>query len=927
VDAKTRCRTIVTFVLAFFLSAVGTVMAEARPADWSSLPLPGDRAALCRVAGLAPRTHVSRLPFELVRILYGTPATAPPANPRVFAAVLDYLRTASDASAPQPEAIPSPLPPSAWREIVRPAPADNEHLFAAIMSSRRAALLFYGLGALDGETLDYLRGNTDLLRWIAEEHPGTLAACAAGLHATRDGVRLPGGHGVEPLWTALVGQPPTDADAFVRALFSRDLGKLACFFDTIASLDEPHRQFALGSDERTPKDRPRRFRALYTAFVQVDPTWSLENGPFTRRVDDGRMLLTTVDVTSNGGMAAPASNRLWNATFGQAPPAAEQSIDSAALATLVLDRDWRVRRQRLRTVLFAQRLFGLSPGMPTADLAAVLAGFMRFETLHLTLERMGITDLRTFSEAGARAAMLEDSTLLSQFQGALAVLDRCAFRGTVDLPARRRLVEALVAEPVDTATGYAGGIARWLNAVLLPELRQALNATADDSAEDLVLEALAGLVPPGASPLPTVRWEDRDYQIEEGAGELTRLLQVRRRQGGNRLDDVLSLEEQAAKLASGAGADASRILSLAGRIHDPELRSAGARRAPGEAVGAQLLDVGRSVDGGRRVSAETASRITAMADEMLGAVLRALAYAAHIGDPENNVLLGPSLADDHDFDLAEPAVPPIANGWALPYERMGGGAAWHVNGSLLCLDVILGRYSLPRSVTAPPGPRHVSRRDELALAHAAVLVRAADLSDAERDAIVAQIQKGRDRAHAAGRPSAAFALATDARIDPLRGNQLAWSVARGEALAAGLTLTDLWRIGGDGKNPTAGDAWGASSVGLAGCPFLRFPDGPPPDGYGWNASAAVGVAGVPDLSLRLAEVTAKLHVPAALVALLLPDATQELLDLAHPAHADDWMALASAAATLPDERRAEAIAAFTAVGGPLVPLPAAAKHD
>jgi hypothetical protein len=923
---------VVALLAASWSTGAGADAAIARPPGWAPLPLPGNRVQLCRAAGLDERTDAARLPFELVRILYGTPAGAPPASARTHAAILDYLRMPPAEGAGR-ELVPSPLTPDAWREVAfKGQSVDDGQLLSAILSNRSTALLYYGLAALDAETLDFVRSRPRLIAWLAAERPATLAVCGGSLRVANGAVQLPGGNSAETAWRSLVGQSPAEADRFIRALLQRDQGRLAYFYDTLASLDAPHRRFALGPPVSSPAYQAGRFQALYAAFAGVDPAWSLEGGPFTRRVDDGRLLLSTVRVDSDGVLAPPAAVGFWKTVYeGVRAGADDTRADAAAMAQLVLDREWRVRRQRMRALLFAQRLFG---GAPAGQAAAATRSYQRFETLHLTLERIGIVDPAIQARAGERAADLETlkfapgapnarqrAALLSQFQGALAVVDRCAFRGTLDMRARRALVESLIA--VQTSEfGYEGRVASWISASLVPELRAALKGSSAESVEDLLLEALAGLVPPGSAALPTVRWEEHDYRIDESSGELSRLLLVRQRQGGNRLDDVLALEDQAARLRQGAGADASRLAVLARTLRAPALRSV-ADRPDDASVERLLLGASREVAAGKP---PTAARVGQAADETLGDVLRALAYAAHIGDPENNILLGPSLADDHDFGLDEPRAEPLDTAWSMPFERMGGGAAWHVTGSLLCLDAILGRYALPRPTAPPPGPRRVSRRDEQAFAHAAVLTRAADLSDADRDVLVARIANGRERASVSD-PGAALDVGAAAGLDARRQNQLAWMAAHGRLPASDLTLADLARIGTAAGAPPVAQSWGAPSVGFDGCPCLRLPAGPPLDGYGWLPSAAVGAAALPDLVLRLAEITAKLRLPAALVALLLPDATQELLQQAQPAYSDDWTGLALAARDLGEERRGEMVAGFTAAGGPLVPLGARVKHE
>ena len=69
---------------------------------------------------------------------------------------------------------------------------------------------------------------------------------------------------------------------------------------------------------------------------------------------------------------------------------------------------------------------------------------------------------------------------------------------------------------------------------------------------------------------------------------------------------------------------------------------------------------------------------------------------------------------------------------------------WRVTGSLLGLDVRLAEFSLVRVSSRPPSVRPtINDADRRVLIEAVALVEAASLNDADRDRIVASIQKGR----------------------------------------------------------------------------------------------------------------------------------------------------------------------------------------
>ncbi|HEY3380982.1 MAG TPA: hypothetical protein VGK32_04395 [Vicinamibacterales bacterium] len=839
---------------------------DRRVPEWATVRFAGSVEALARLAGFDAHVEPARVPLELVRVLHGElPQDAPSISRRD--GLLAYLGATARAQASTDIAddLPLPLTPAIWRDIILQEQVSEEHLLSVVLLDRAASLVYYGLAALDADTLQFIGRSRDLLLLVDRVTPGAFAATAPGLRVSAGRVLVPGGQIAEPWWAALVGAKPDDPASFIRHLLTRDAGRLAAFYTTIAQLNGPRLQFALGLPNSDSKSGIKHLRELYNTATTVDPAWSLEIGPFSRRSGDLRLLLSLVEVTPQGRLSPPSARRFWEDVFGEnlstdAGAGDDAVVDAATLARVVLAHEPRVRRLRSHAVCFAQRLFGNAASDGSSVLRAVRS-YARFEALHLTLERIGVVRAGTYVAAARRAeamsAIGDDKRLvvaLSQFQGALAVIDRCSFHGVLDHADAVSLVESLIGLPFEPGKGFGPSVADWIVTRLLPPLRETVGIGAPESAEDVVLHALAGARSADARAMTIVRWEDQTYRIDPASAELSRLLKVREKLTGPRLDDGLGLRAKA-----------------------PD-------------------------------------------DGLLAGALRSLAYAAHIGDPENNTLLGPNPADDHDFRLQGLAVGPQAPAWTLPAERVGGGAPWHLEGSLLCLDVALARFSLKRLSTEQPlSARQVIRRDEQAFALTAVNVRPAAHLDVDRDRVIGYIERGRQRIRALTGPSHWLALAETARLDPRRQNALAWLAGRQrDGLTDRLTLTELLWVGLDAGDLVP-DAWGVCRHGLDGSLAVRFPLDPPADGYGRLSAAPTLPAALPDLTLRLAELTAQLRVPASVVALLLPAATQDLVELARPAYPDDWLAFPHAARMLAYERYIDQVAALTATGGPLVP--------
>jgi len=144
-----------------------------------------------------------------------------------------------------------------------------------------------------------------------------------------------------------------------------------------------------------------------------------------------------------------------------------------------------------------------------------------------------------------------------------------------------------------------------------------------------------------------VSWEGHDYRIDFVTPEAQRLRRIRERQGGVSIDDALDLYETA------QGQDA--------------------------AVATTLLEG---------------------VDVALGDALLAIAYAVDLGDPDGPVRFGSKVACRHDFGFSNRHDDRRARGaWALPKQVFKTGVPWHVEGSVLGLDVALAPLALRR--TAP----------------------------------------------------------------------------------------------------------------------------------------------------------------------------------------------------------------------------------
>ena len=127
-------------------------------------------------------------------------------------------------------------------------------------------------------------------------------------------------------------------------------------------------------------------------------------------------------------------------------------------------------------------------------------------------------------------------------------------------------------------------------------------------------------------------------------------------------------------------------------------------------------------------------------------------YTPALGDPEGPALLGGDIAQRHNFGLVGPAgMRRDFVAWAVPKEQVGDGTPWHVEGSILGLDIALARLGLRRIADneMPVAPT-INLNDQLTFARTVMTINPRSLRDQDRDVIVAAIARGRERVTAAG---------------------------------------------------------------------------------------------------------------------------------------------------------------------------------
>ena len=81
------------------------------------------------------------------------------------------------------------------------------------------------------------------LRNLVTRHADTLARYSTALTVSAERVEVPGGAEAERVWTKLAGASPRNPPVFLRALFEKDQGRLAAFYEALSRGDLSRQRF------------------------------------------------------------------------------------------------------------------------------------------------------------------------------------------------------------------------------------------------------------------------------------------------------------------------------------------------------------------------------------------------------------------------------------------------------------------------------------------------------------------------------------------------------------------------------------------------------------------------------------------------------------------------------------------------------------
>ena len=837
-------------IVAIVLAAIDLPARDTPLAGWFDLRIQGGSAALASL-GIEADERALTLPI-VARAIFDRQSRLG-RSPDTVMTVLSAAGVPAVGGVTEAETItvPAPLDAAIWRDLLALKPADD--LVMRLLTDRHALLLAVGLMTTDGSIRTLVADDRDLRRFLYREGAGGFALAARHLRLDNKRVVVPGGAGADQIWERLAGSSPLRPAAFVRALASRDEGRLAWYFDTMASMD-PER-LALVWPPGSPNARRDAAAVLYDAFRRSDPQWKAFDQPYRRTFADA-WSTTMVSEIAEGRLIGARSEALWQMVFdGDADPRrlAQDSpapLTLSRLTQMIALSPPRDRRDRFEAFRLGQRVFSNPAPSAWGDLVTALSGYSRFRALLLTLERMQINKAATWAalvQAARHVASESDDReqSIAVFQAAVGLLERIRHVRTIDLETSDRLVRSL-SETVRRDDDVCRSVAEWIKTSLiaaLPPLERPDAWTGGTAYESTILQALAG---PRDRPTTAIEWEGLKYRVDVVAAEHDRLRAVR------------------------------------AQLPSPGLDASMARDDP----------------------------------RQLAAALMALLYATALGEPEGAVALSRDIASRHDFGFDATSLVREERRWAPPEERQGTGP-WRVQGSLLGLDLALSRLALRRIADDQmPSAPTLTINDFGTFTRTVVALVPTDLSDADRDELAAAIARGRQRvAGARGDLQAIETLAREARMSAATIQLLPWIAARQpDALNEVFALRDLMWLGRPALSKTQLDRWGIAGDGIDGRRITMMAPPAPWEDFAGRADVGQVATQTPDLTLRLVEETARLKLPAMLIPSLLAFAVNDYWHDVQARFSDDWLCLTRQARGLTATRVEDYVAALTGTG-------------
>jgi hypothetical protein len=176
-----------------------------------------------------------------------------------------------------------------------------------LLSDPALCRLYLGISKLDRETAEEFRKNIPMPRLRAYAH---VLDFFGGMFEVRDGKAVvPGAPRAVAAWTELAGAPPDQGAAFFDKLIAKDDGWLASYFDALARINGPVREYLT---------EPARLQRFYMA-IRGKVTSPGPARPVFRSNADMMLLTTRLWIEPNGRPHVPGNLQVWKDLFANHP--------------------------------------------------------------------------------------------------------------------------------------------------------------------------------------------------------------------------------------------------------------------------------------------------------------------------------------------------------------------------------------------------------------------------------------------------------------------------------------------------------------------------------------------------------------------------------------------------------------------------------
>src|SRR3984957_13318929 len=188
-----------------------------------------------------------------------------------------------------------------------PKEKESSEFIDVFLSDPALCRLYLGLSKLDFETADALRQSVPMLRLKAYAH---VLDFFGGMFEIRGGKAIvPGAPRTVAAWTELAGAPPDQGAEFFEKLVGRDDGWMASYFDALARINGPLKDYLT---------EPARLKRFYGA-IRGKVTSPGPARPVFRSNADMMLLTTRLWVDPDGRAHIPGNLQVWKDLFVNHP--------------------------------------------------------------------------------------------------------------------------------------------------------------------------------------------------------------------------------------------------------------------------------------------------------------------------------------------------------------------------------------------------------------------------------------------------------------------------------------------------------------------------------------------------------------------------------------------------------------------------------